>query len=216
MVKDPIQRRRIFLLLQTRKGRVAERETQAGLRAAYPGIWRFPALAGRIGGDSIYPVAYHLLLINPFPQESQASGSRHSAQRKPRSPTAAEGTWCLVSGPRAASPETRLSAADAAGSGQQLLAGQGGGGRRSGRARRRPRLRLLGRTPRGSPEPLPIRTFYAARPHPLQSLGCSPAGRGRGAPLRSPLAVPSSARPPAALFRARGGKARLRRIMPKV
>lgn len=93
------------------------------------------------------------------PRKSQASGSRrYPAQRKPGSSTAAEGTRCLVSGPRAAAPEARQRA-DAAGSGQSLPAGQGGDGRRSCPLAAAPRLHLPRRMPRSPPESPRIRTF---------------------------------------------------------
>lgn len=161
-LKDPAQRGRIFLLLQTGRGRVSERETQAGLRAAGLGIWRFPSLAGRIAGVSVHPVAEQLLLKDPptppIRKTSEWLLSPPCTQRESRSPTAAEGTWCLVSGPRAAAPEAGLRA-DAAGSERQLPAGQGRGGRRPCLALHRLRQHLLRRMPRGSLEPLRIRTF---------------------------------------------------------
>lgn len=158
--------------------------------------------------DSLHPLT---------PRKSQASGSRRfPTQRKPGSPTAAEGTWCLVSGPRAAAPEARLRA-DAAGSGQSLSAGQGGCGRQSC-----PLAAARGCTcPGGCPGVRPSlpgsELFRLLAPIPAVP-GPRTGRRGRGgAAARVPLRSPSPlARPPAALFRARGGKARLRRIMPMV
>lgn len=59
--------------------------------------------------------------------------------------------------------------------------------------------------------------FLGCRLPSPQALGRAPAGgqRGRRA-VSPPPSPPPLALPPAALFRARGGKARLRRIMPMV
>lgn len=151
------------------------------------------------------------------PRKGQASGCcRHPAQRKPSSPTAAADTWCLGSGPRAAAPGVRL-CADAAGSGQSLPAGQGGGGRRSCALAAAGGCTCPGGCP-GASRSLPG-SELCRLPAPIPAVpGPRTGRRGRGgAAARGPRRSPSPlARPPAALFRARGGKARLRRIMPMV
>lgn len=66
-LKDPTQRGRTFRRLQTGRGRVAKWETHEGLRAAGPGIWRFPSLAGRTAGAGVHSVVVQLLVIAPTP-----------------------------------------------------------------------------------------------------------------------------------------------------
>lgn len=136
--------------------------------------------------------------MNPSP--SQASGSRHSAQRKAQESHRNREHLVFSFRPEGSVARNPAECYPGAAGSKQLLAGRegaGGGLARRGVARG---CACSGGRP-GDRRNSPIRTFYAARPHPLQSLGCSAPSRGRGRRCRS-LAVPP--RPAArSLFRAR-------------